>query len=181
LRGAYAAFEESLVRGASPVVSPAGAQRQVKAEGPVAWSLARNDSDRLLLFPSDQSPQAWWSVEPSSGAVIGRGDGGEGQAAMEYLNITKRNLENLKCFLAMSDQVLGGNPPRATAQAWLMCMTGTDNPGNGNGVPGAVEGVLDHEEKVLKIGLGPIADALGGAKDLYDLMNRDQPILYTGR
>jgi hypothetical protein len=40
---------------------------------------------------------------------------------------------------------------------------------------------MDPDEKVLDLGIGPMADALGGAKDLYDLMNHDGPNLYTGR
>ena len=90
----------------------------------------------------------------------------------------------LKCMVGLSNQILGGDSGRDQAKQWFMCMTGTDNPGSGHGVPGAIEGGLDSDAKVIKsldLGFGPMADALGGAKDLYDIMNNDKPILFTGR
>ena len=119
----------------------------------------------------DRRERRWEAV--ARGFRVEVPEGGEGQSAAEYLQITKKNVENLKCMVAMSNQILGGTKSGAAAQAWLMCMTGTDNPGNGHGVPGAIEGWLDPAEKVLDIGIGPLADALGGAKDLYDMMNKD--------
>ena len=132
-------------------------------------------------MPSADQPTSWWSVDASTGCVIGRGDGGEGQSAMEYLQITKKNIDNLKCMVGMSNQVLGGSSGKDAAQQWFLCMTGSDNPGSGHGIPGGVEGFLDPDEKLFDIGIGPLADALGGAKDLYDIVNQDDPILFTGR
>ena len=147
----------------------------------VAWSLSRNETGRTLVFPGTDQSSAWWSIDAATGHTIGRGDGGEGQSAMEYLQITKKNIDNLKCMVGMSNQVIGGSSSREIGQSFLMCMTGTDNPGSGHGIPGGVEGALDPDSKLFNIGVGPLADALGGAKDLYDIMNNDNPPLFTGR
>lgn len=182
-KGAYSAFEEARAAGAAPVVIAAGgnAASAVKPPALVAWSLARNEAGRALVFPAASGANAWWSVDPATGSSIGRGDGGEGQSAMEYLQITKKNVDNLKCMVGFSNQILGGDPKGETAKQWFLCMVGADNPGSGHGVPGGIEGMIDPDEKLLNIGVGPLADALGGAKDLYDVMNSDDPILYTGR
>lgn len=111
---------------------------------------------------------AWWSVDAATGATIGRGDGGEGQSAMEYLQITKKNVENLKCMVGFSNQIIKGDAKKDTAQQWFMCMTASDNPGSGHGIPGAVESVYEAD-----MGIGMICDVLGGAKDLYDIANPD--------
>ncbi|HEX8341270.1 MAG TPA: hypothetical protein VF624_10205 [Tepidisphaeraceae bacterium] len=184
-RGAYSAFEDARVGGQTPLAVPAAGDTTAAAPPAlVAWSLGRNEPGRTLVFPHKKSPRAWWSVDLGTGTTIGRGDGGEGQSAMEYLQITKKNVENLKCMVGMSNQVLGGSSQKDIGQQFFLCMTGTDNPGSGHGIPGGVEGGLDSDLKVIEkldIGIGPIADALGGAKDLYDLANGDDPILYTGR
>jgi hypothetical protein len=182
-RGAYAIFDEAQAAGDKPVVvtSAANSADTIKPPPLVAWSLARNETGRTLIFPGDEAKRAWWSIDPATGLAIGRGDGGEGQSAMEYLQVTKKNLENLKCMVGFSQQMLSGQSRGAVASGWMMCETGTDNSGNGYGAPGAIEGYMDPDEKVLDLGIGPMADALGGAKDLYDLMNHDGPNLYTGR
>ncbi|MEO6434300.1 MAG: hypothetical protein ABIP55_00865, partial [Tepidisphaeraceae bacterium] len=174
-RGAFSTFEEARAIGAKPA-SAASNPPPV-----VAWSLARNEAGRTLVFPGNDASIAWWSVDAATGATIGRGDGGEGQADMEYLQITKRNIDNLKCMVGWSNQVLGGKSDRQIGESFIRCMTGTDNPGNGYGVPGAIEGWQMPEKKVLDIGIGPIADALGGAYDLYEIMNKRDPVLFTGR
>ena len=177
--GAFSAFEEARASGRTASLS-LGSPPAI-----VAWSLARNEKGRALVFPGGDGSTAWWSVDTRTGQAIGRGDGGEGQSTMEYLQITKRNIENLKCMVGMSNQVLGGKRGMQVGESFITCMTGTDNRWNGHGVPGAVEGYMDAAgapyEKFGKIGMGPIADALGGASDLYDLMKRDDPILFTGR
>lgn len=174
-KGAFSAFEEARASGAKPASSPSNPPVVV------AWSLSRNEGGRTLAFPGNDVSLVWWSVDPATGQAIGRGDGGEGQSAMEYLQITKKNVDNLKCMVGMSNQVLGGSSSREIGQSFLMCMTGTDNPGSGHGVPGGIEGFIDPDEKLFNIGVGPLADALGGAKDLYDIMNQDNPVLFTGR
>ena len=166
-RGAYVAFEEARAAGAQPVAIAAGGDASaVKPPALVAWSLARNESGRTLVFAGGDANNAWWSVDQQTGATIGRGDGGEGQSAMEYLQITKKNVENLKCMVGFSNQIIKGDSKKDTAQQWFMCMTASDNPGSGHGIPGAVESVYEAD-----MGIGMLADALGGAKDLYDIAN----------
>jgi len=168
-RGAYVAFEEARAAGAQPRALAAGSDVSTLAPPPiVAWSLARNEDARALVFPGGNRADAWWSVHPATGATIGRGDGGEGQSAMEYLQITKKNLDNLKCMLEFGNKLLRGQSKKQTSDEWMMCMSGTDNWGNGHGVPGAVENVYE-----LGTGLDKIADCLGGAKDLYDAATLD--------
>jgi len=177
--GAFSAFEEARASGAKASPTPSG------PPAIVAWSLARNEKGRALVFPGNEGSTAWWSLDPRTGQAIGRGDGGEGQSTMEYLQITKKNIENLKCMVSMSNQVLSGKKDMEITESFMTCMTGTDNRFNGHGVPGAVEGYMDAAgapyQKFAKIGMGPIADALGGAGDLYDLAMRRDPILFTGR
>jgi hypothetical protein len=180
-RGAYSAFEDSQAAGITPIALAPGADAAaVKPAAIVAWSIARNEPGRALVF-AGEGASAWWSIDPATGSTVGRGDGGEGQSAMEYLQITKKNVENLKCMVGFSNQMISGDSRGETAKQWFLCMTGTDNAGNGNGIPGGVEGMLDPDEKVLEIGIGPLADALGGAKDLYDIMNKDDPVIFSGR
>lgn len=174
-RGAFSVFEEARAAGATASSTPSNPTPVV------AWSLARNETGRTLVFPGSERSDAWWSVDPATGHSIGRGDGGEGQSVNEYLQITKKNIENLKCMVGMSNQVLGGSSDREIGQSFLMCMTGTDNSGSGHGVPGGIEGAIDPDNKLFNIGIGPLADALGGAKDLYDTMNKKDPILFKGR
>lgn len=84
-----------------------------------AWGIEHNESGRSLIFPSAGHVRTWWSVDPSTGAVIGRGDGGEGQAVTEYGNIQRQNLNNLKCFL----QAFGGGSGRD----YIASMSGMDD------------------------------------------------------
>jgi hypothetical protein len=168
-RGAYVAFEEARAAGAQPLAIAAGADASgAKPPAIVAWSLTRNESGRALVFAGGGTNTAWWSVDPATGATIGRGDGGEGQSAIEYLQITKKNLDNLKCMVEFSNKIIRGESKKGTAQQWMMCMTASDNPGSGHGVPGAVENLYQQD-----MGLGKICDILGGAKDLYDAANMD--------
>jgi hypothetical protein len=168
-RGAYVAFEEARAAGAQPVaIAPGGDASAVKPPALVAWSLARNESGRTLVFAGVDANNAWWSVDPATGATIGRGDGGEGQSAIEYLQITKKNLDNLKCMVEFSNKIIRGEAKKGVAQQWMMCMTASDNPGSGHGIPGAVENIYEAD-----MGLGKLCDILGGAKDLYDAANMD--------
>ncbi|HNV70044.1 MAG TPA: hypothetical protein PKO06_10115, partial [Candidatus Ozemobacteraceae bacterium] len=103
-------------------------------------------------------------IDPATGSLIGRGEGGEGLSMMEYLQLVKLNLSNLKCCLAFMNSFAGGAGEDA-AKDWLMCMTGTDNPGSFVGWAGSVGdiyGVMRHGETLAKIG-----DCLAGAYELY--------------
>jgi hypothetical protein len=182
--GAYTAFEES--RAAGRAARGFASAKDVITASPspvVAWAMARNEENRAILLPGNGANN-WWSIDPVTGSTTGRADSGEGNSAMEYVQITKKNVDNLKCMVGMSNQVLGGSSGKEGAQQWFLCMTGTDNPGSGHGIPGGIEGGMDSDLKVIEsldIGVGPLADALGGAKDLYDILDQKDPILFTGR
>lgn len=185
--GAYTAFEESRVAGK-------GARGFADAKGlieskplpVVAWSMARNEDGRALILPGAEGARSWWSIDPATGVTIGRSDSGEGNSALEYVNITKKNVDNLKCMVAVSNQLLGGDDRNMMARIWMLCMLGADAPASGHGLPGAAEGwydldPLEHKITGIKISIGTAANVLGGAKDLYDMMNGSDPILFTGR
>ncbi len=86
---------------------------------------------------------------------------------MEYLQLVKLNLSNLKCCLAFMNSFMGGAGEDA-AKDWLMCMTGTDNPGSFVGWFGSVVDIYS----VVKWGglVDQIGDCLAGAYDLYGLI-----------
>jgi hypothetical protein len=84
-----------------------------------AWGIENNETGRAVFFAGPGPVNTWWSIDPKTGATIGRGDGGEGQAAAEYGNVQKQNLNNLKCFL----EALGG----ASGGDYVACMTGLDS------------------------------------------------------
>jgi hypothetical protein len=185
--GAYTAFEESRAAGKA-ARGFAGAQEVVasKPAPVVAWSMARNEPNRAVILPGTDDARSWWSVDPATGVTIGRSDSGEGNSALEYVNITKKNVDNLKCMVAVSNQVLGGGDRDQQARIWFACMIGADNPGSAHGGWGAAEGwhdldPLEHKITGVQISWGTAAGVLGGAKDLYDMMNGKDPILYTGR
>jgi hypothetical protein len=84
-----------------------------------AWGIENNETGRAVFFAGPGPGNTWWSIDPKTGATIGRGDGGEGQAAAEYENVQKQNLSNLKCFL----EALGGG----SGGDYVACMTGLDS------------------------------------------------------
>lgn len=138
-RGPFAASVESIVAGRKPAVRAAGAAAGQAA--PLAeWAVARNERERVMIFTGDSAARCWWAVDPATGAAIGRGDGGEGQSYIEYLNIIRINLVNLKCCLSFAKTVLQGEPEGYEAMA---CLSGTDNPGTYIGGAGNVAQVFE--------------------------------------
>ncbi len=81
-----------------------------------SWGIEKNETGRSVFFAGSGQVNTWWSIDPETGVTIGRGDGGEGQAAVEYGNIQKQNISNLKCFL----EALGGG----SGGDYIACMTG---------------------------------------------------------
>lgn len=158
-RGPFAASQEALLNGEMPAGRLPGAASG-KAAPQAEWAIARNERDRALVFPSDQAARTWWAIDPLTGATIGRGDGGEGQSAIEYLTVTKMNLSNLKCCLSFMQSFVGGDPAGYSAMA---CISGLDNPGN---YVGGIGNVADAYEITVCGGLlGKVGDCLGGAWD----------------
>ncbi len=119
------------------------------------WAIRHNETDRSVLLAGRETPESWWSMDPITCATIGRGDGGEGQAAAEYLKLSasvhKQNLRNLKCFM----QAIGGG----SGGGYVFCMTGVDGVG---GAMGAVGSVTKWTGRATGVGglFGSAADAL---------------------
>jgi len=134
------------------------------------WGLLGGETGRLLVFPGGSAPRAWWSIDPADGRTIGRGEAAEGMSLMEYLQVIKLNLSNLKCNLAAMQAVLGGGDPDDTGKDWLMCMTGADNPGSYVNWAGSAMEVY----RITKWGgtLAQIGDCLAGAWDTYELIKK---------
>lgn len=171
-RGAYPESQRARFEGLAPVAARCGddgAAAGARPERLGAWAIARNEAGRALVFPRQDGAATWWSIDRATGATIGRGGAGEGQSAMEYLQITKMNLSNLKCMLAWQNAMMFGNPrdPKA-AMAWMACITGVDNPGGPMGGAGNTLGVMGYE--ATGGALATMGDVLGGAIDVYDMV-----------
>jgi hypothetical protein len=134
-----------------------------------AWAITRNEPERLLVFPRADSPRSWWSVHPATGATIGRGDGGEGQSYMEYLETVKMNLNNLKCFLEFQKRAFQGDSKEGAIR-WGACLTGLDNPG---GLFGGIGGGLKQFERFNAI--GTVFAHIGNALTIGMFLEEDRP------
>ncbi len=157
MRGALAEATLFQLKGEPPVVRPPGADGPLQAAPLAAWAIARNETGRLLVLPGHEAPESWWSLNPATGATIGRGDAGEGQSAIEYLKITKMNLDNLKCFLGFTAGALQGQGSSA-ATSWLQCVTGA----NATGAMGAAGSSMQLSAGLASQGtlIGLLADSL---------------------
>jgi hypothetical protein len=124
-----------------------------------AWGIENNETGRSIYFCGPGPVNTWWSIDPQTGATIGRGDGAEGQAAAEYGNLQKQNLDNLKCFL----EALGGG----SGGDYVLCMTGMDSTsgrmGAGAGMRGQLGG-FDKQEKAFSA-LSKAGSILSGLDD----------------
>ncbi len=174
-RGAYPESQRARFEGVAPVAARCGDGGAVEGARPErlgAWAIARNETGRALLFPRHDGAASWWSIDRATGATIGRGGAGEGQSAMEYLQITKMNLSNLKCMLAWQNAMMFGNQrdPKA-AMAWMACITGVDNPGGPMGSAGNAMGVMGYEATGGAFAM--MGDILGGALDVGDMVKGD--------
>ena len=128
----------------------------------LGWALANNGKGRVAVFPRKEQPTSWWSVDPATAAVIGRGTGGEGQALAEEVRVTHQNIRNLKCTLTQFKSILMGEVKSETARAieFGACLTGLDSPET------YFQGPLENMGKVVKVG-----------KTLADLTNINKAIL----
>lgn len=165
LKGVYAVSEDGRAGGQAALLTSAEAvMTNAKPSALVQWALATNPEQGVLLFPIAGRPDAWWCINPATGQTIGRGDGGEGQSAMEYLQVLKMNLSNLKCMLSFAGSFVGGANSASTAAAWMACVTGADNPGSYVGAVGNVQDIFG-----VGGGLAACGDILGGAWDISQL------------
>ncbi|MHC4916000.1 MAG: hypothetical protein ACYTGB_10980 [Planctomycetota bacterium] len=165
VRGACGEFQGAAVMGRKPVAATAARLGAVEPTPLARWGIAANQRDEILVFPGADSPRTWWSVEPGSGATLGRGDGGEGMSATEYLNVIKVNLSNLKCMVAFMGDVIKGTKKNDAMKSWLMCVTGTDNPGNYVGAYGGIAS----SSMTAGSGFSTAGDVIGGAWDVAGL------------
>jgi hypothetical protein len=165
-KGAFAASEAARANGEKGSLMSAddAAAGKIKSPALVEWALQRNAEPGLLLFPGSDSPTAWWHIDPATGATIGRGDGGEGQSAMEYAQTVKMNLSNLKCMLSFANSFITGGSNAAGAAAWMACVTGADNPGSYIGAVGNGQDVVE-----VGGGLAACGDIRGGAWDVSQM------------
>ncbi len=171
-RGAYPESQRARLDGIAPVAVQREDDGSVQGAKPAplgAWAIARNETGSALVFPRQDGAASWWSVDRATGATLGRGGAGEGQSAMEYLQITKMNLSNLKCMLQWQNAMMFGNQrdPKA-ALAWMACITGVDNPGGPMGAAGNTMGVMGYE--ATGGALATMGDILGGAIDVGDMV-----------
>ncbi len=164
-RGACTEFQVALLQGQKPVVAQAGKLGPIKPTPLASWGIAANQKRELLVFPLAQGARSWWSVDPGSGVTLGRGDSGEGMAASEYLNIIKVNLSNLKCMVAFFGDFIKGTKRDDALRAWLMCVTGTDNPGNYVGAGGGIAGTMGGYSS----GFSTAGDVIGGVWDVFGM------------
>jgi hypothetical protein len=161
-QGACGDFQQAALAGGKATVREAGKLAGVQLPELVRWGIAANQHREILVFPGTDAPRSWWSIDPATGITLGRGDGGEGMSATEYLNIIKVNLSNLKCVVqVMGAAIRGGNKDQA-AREWLMCVTGADNPGTYVGAYGGTVGLGMEGGS----GLSMAGDILGGVWDV---------------
>ncbi len=165
VRGTYGEFQAATISGGKPVVTFAGTLAGASPTALARWGIAANQRDELLVFPAAKNARSWWSVDPATGVTIGRGDSGEGMAAAEYLNIIKVNLANLKCMVGVFGAYIRGVKPNTASREWLMCVTGTDNPGNYVGAYGGVAS----SSMISGSGFSTAGDIIGGAWDVAGL------------
>ncbi|MFQ5844093.1 MAG: hypothetical protein ACE5JG_03815 [Planctomycetota bacterium] len=163
LKGAYSEFELAAARGQSPLVArppdPAGIEPTPLSR----WAIAREE--HLLVFPHAKEVSAWWSVDPATGALLGRGDGGEGQSLAEYKAALETAMKNLKCMMGAASAMTGGNTGAAGAYDFATCITGFD-PTKPSSYAGAY-GRYQEEMMGLKL-WSFIADRLSTCEDLIE-------------
>jgi hypothetical protein len=165
VRGACGEFQAGELAGKKPVLATAPGLEGVSPAPLARWGIAANQRGELLVFPTARGPRSWWSVDPATGATIGRGDSGEGMSATEYLNIIKVNLSNLKCMVQFFGNYIRGTKSSTTSRQWLMCVTGTDNPGNYVGAYGGISS----SSMIAGSGFSTAGDVLAGAWDVAGL------------
>jgi hypothetical protein len=163
--GTCAEFKMATISGQKAVVVLAPKLGAVKPTALVRWAIAANQKRELLIFPYAKGPRSWWSIDPGSGVTLGRGGGGEGMAASEYLNIIKVNLSNLKCMVAFFGDFIKGTKRDDALRAWLMCITGTDNPGTYVGAGGGIAGTMGGYSS----GFSTAGDVIGGVWDVFGM------------
>jgi len=170
VRGTYGDFQAGALSGRKPVVATAAGLKGVSPAPLARWGLAANGRGELLVFPGAKNVRSWWSVDPATGATLGRGDGGEGMSATEYLNVIKVNLANLKCMVGVFGNYIRGVKPNTASREWLMCVTGTDNPGNYVGAYGGISS----SSMIAGSGFSTAGDVIGGVWDVAGLCSSNK-------
>lgn len=126
LQGCYAEFERAALRGERPLVCQGSDSGDLELAPLTRWALENGAPGIVRVFPSKQRPSSWWSIDPNTGTLIGRGDGGEGQSAAEYQAALKVAITNLKCTLGAMNAVTGGNTGAEGAYDWFTCISDFD-------------------------------------------------------
>ncbi|MEN8148909.1 MAG: hypothetical protein ABFS86_03750, partial [Planctomycetota bacterium] len=134
--GAFAAFERAAIEGHAPAVARVP---DIEAAGPpelARWAIEGSPPGRILVFPR-AGDGSWFSIDPATGAAIGRGGGGEGQSLAEYKAAIKTALKNLKCMLSLAKGMGQGQSNARNSYEWMKCVTGFD-PAKASSYTGAV-------------------------------------------
>ena len=126
LKGAYAAFESAALRGETLVTASASDLGTVEPTALSRWAIETGEAGRVLLFPQSKEVSAWWSIDPTTGVTLGRGDGGEGQSMAEYKAAIDTALKNLKCMTAVLKAASTESADAQTAYEWAKCVTDFD-------------------------------------------------------
>jgi hypothetical protein len=162
--GAFAAFERAAIEGHAPVVVRVPDLEAAKPSELARWALEGSPNSRVLVFPRARG-NSWFSIDPATGAAIGRGGGGEGQSMAEYKATIEVAFKNLKCMLALMKGVQQGQSGDQNAYEWMKCVTGFD-PAQASSYTGAV---ANYQSTVKGLGMwSAINKAVSGLEKLVD-------------
>jgi len=160
--GAFAAFERAAIEGRVPVVVRVPDLEAAKPPELARWAIERSREGRILVFPRAEG-SSWFSIDPATGAAIGRGGGGEGQSMAEYKATIKTAFKNLKCMLALMKGMQQGQSDTRNSYEWMKCVTGFD-PAQASSYTGAV---ADYQSTVKGLGMwSAINKAVSGLEKL---------------
>jgi transglutaminase-like putative cysteine protease len=74
------------------------------------WIRAYEKPDRIVIASARAEGvpgSTWWTVDPKTGAALGRGSGGRGQSIQEYLRLTDSQWEMVMCILTYGKAAVG--------------------------------------------------------------------------
>ncbi|MBN2492537.1 MAG: hypothetical protein JXQ29_16940 [Planctomycetes bacterium] len=171
LKGAYAEFERALAAGEPLLAARADDLASVTPTPLSRWAIGTHEGSRRLVFPGARDVSAWWSVDPATGATLGRGDGGEGQSLAEYKAAIDTAMKNLKCMLGVVGGIGSGKSSTATSYEWAKCITGFDpmKPSSYAGAYGKYQKTVHGLEMWSKI-----ADGLSGVEKLIEKASKSK-------
>jgi hypothetical protein len=167
--GAYATFTAAAAAGAAPRFGRGPDYPGVDLLPLARWALSKEPAGNLAAFPGGGEVSTWFSLDPATGQVIGRGGGGEGQSLAEYKAAIKTAMKNLKCMVGAGYGMAGGKSSGANSYDWFKCMTGFD-PGKASSYAKAVG---DYQKATMGLkAFSTMASALGGIEKVMKFTSR---------